>query len=106
MSNRCIHAKNFAIRLQAEAPAHSDIEFRGSVPEEARASAEVAYAWQLAYGRPPAATELEFSLEFLTRQIDYIENAGTAKAKENPSLQAMTNLCQVLLSSNEFLYVD
>jgi hypothetical protein len=25
---------------------------------------------------------------------------------ENPVLQAMTNYCQVLMSSNEFLYTD
>ncbi len=67
---------------------------------------QIVYAWQLAYGRSPTKDELSSAIDFLVDQFHFmIENRDAANQVE-PSLQAMTNLCQVLLSSNEFLYVD
>lgn len=67
---------------------------------------QIVYAWQIAYGRSPTQDELTVAIDFLANQFQHmIENRDTANQVE-PSLQAMTNLCQVLLSSNEFLYVD
>lgn len=67
---------------------------------------QVVYAWQLAYGRSPTDEELSAALAFLTEQFEILRGNRDAAAPIAPSLQAMTNLCQVLLSSNEFLYVD
>jgi hypothetical protein len=67
-----------ARRLQKEAPA--DFE------------AQLSLAWWLAYQRPISSAELDLSRRFLERQ--------------KADLAALTNLCQQLLSSNEFLYVD
>ncbi len=92
-------AKLFAQRLQREAGA--DL------------AAQVEQAWQIAYQREAEATERDDAVAFLNHQAAYL--AQTAAAEEDPAkkqspadqqLQALTNLCQVLLSSNEFLYVD
>ena len=54
-------------------------------------------AWQLAFNRNPSDHELADALQFLSTQ---------AEAKPKEALQPLTDLCQALLSSNEFLYVD
>ncbi len=61
-------------------------------------------AWELAYGRPPSAGELDSALEFVRRQLEHL--AGHPVEKHEPLKLAMSNLCQSLLNSNEFLYVD
>ena len=61
---------------------------------------QIVYAWQLAYGRQPSREEVELAAQFLREQLALL------KGNETPALQAMTNLCQTLLGSNEFLYVD
>jgi cytochrome c553 len=80
---------------------------------------QVQTAWQLAYGRAPEAPELERALAFLATQSapaapPPATTAGAAAGEagkpaagtpEQPT-DALVNLCQVLLSSNEFLYVE
>jgi hypothetical protein len=102
-------ATRFARRLQAEGG-------------DDRAQ-QIKRAWQLAFSRSPSATELADSLAFVSGQVDYLQsNAATEnkaddeKSKKDekkktgpklgPDLQALTNLCQALLSANEFLYID
>jgi hypothetical protein len=74
-------------------------------------------AWQLAFSRSPSATELADALSFVSEQIDHLQSAAPetkpdekkdkkAAPKLSPELQALTNLCQALLTANEFLYVD
>ena len=83
---------------------------------------QIARAWQLAFSRSPTDSERTDALAFLSRQTDHLktireeERVETKDAKKNdkpkitakpaPELQALTNLCQALLSANEFLYVD
>ncbi len=83
------HAGRFAERVRREAP-------QG-------AAEQVARAWQLAYGRSATPIETTVALQFLRRQADLLRGAVGAE-KAEPA--ALTNLCQQLLSSNEFLYVD
>jgi hypothetical protein len=64
---------------------------------------QVAYAWSVAYLRPITSGELERAMQFIAAQLDTMESQ---KAKGDRELTALTNLCQQLLSSNEFLYVD
>jgi hypothetical protein len=95
-------AARFARRLQKEAG-----------DDHAR---QVACAWQLAFSRSPTEPELADALAFLSRQFDHLKTAGEKEAKKDekakpaakpaPELQALTDLCQALLSANEFLYVD
>ena len=92
-------AKLFAQRLQREAGAEL--------------SSQVERAWQLAFQRSTEPIERDDAVAFLNQQIAHLAHesaqATDEAAKLSPAdqqLQALTNLCQVLLSSNEFLYVD
>lgn len=67
----------------------------------------VVQAWESAYCRPPSRDELNLAISFLNRQIEEM----TIHPRElgqgvTISRQALANLCQVLLTSNEFLYLD
>jgi len=77
--------------------------------------AQVERAWRLAYLRGPTRAEFASAMDFLAQQ-DAVPPASPpasatttasgkseAPATEDPALQ---NLCQALLSSNEFLYLD
>jgi hypothetical protein len=80
--------------------------FHGPQPTVSLLPGLVERAWQLAYGRPASEDELNGSLEFLASQVQHVRQHGPAAVQNNQLVQAMTNLCQVLLTSNEFLYVD
>jgi hypothetical protein len=80
---------------------------------------QVARAWRLAFSRSPTDPELADALDFLSRQVEYLKTVREEKDEKNkkdekaklaappgPELQALTNLCQALFSSNEFLYMD
>lgn len=58
--------------------------------------------WRLAYGRAPDTTEIALALNYYHKQVELFKD----KKHEKPEHQALTNYCQTLLSSNEFLYVD
>ena len=112
-------AARFAQRLQKECGEDSP--------------ARVARAWQLAFSRSPTASERADAVAFLSRQVEHLKAAAEKEAAETktakseakdekktekkdektkpatkpaPELQALTDLCQALLSANEFLYVD
>jgi len=80
---------------------------------------QIRRAWHLALGRAPQPGELSDAAEFLKQQTaDFEANASIRKrnptADKNvyqpgllePKLQALAGLCQLLVSSNEFLYVE
>jgi hypothetical protein len=79
-------AGHFAARLTREVP--SDPAGPAGLLDR-----RLTLAWQLAYQRPPESEELAAARRFLERQ-------------HAPELTALANLCQQLLSSSEFLYVD
>jgi mono/diheme cytochrome c family protein len=79
-------AGHFARRLRSA---------RAAVPDR------IALAWLLAYQRPVSAEESKAVQSFLDRQIPIVRAHHA-----DPELAAWTNVCQQLLSSNEFLYVD
>ncbi len=67
----------------------------------------VSRAWQLAYCREISTEESELAAGFLHDQLATISSGSVALPEGmSPLDQAMTNLCQALLTSNEFLYVD
>ena len=80
--------------------------------------AQVQLAWKLAYARSASDLELEQSMAFLNTLDAQLQPAAESKPasdkedKEKSSppdsleLQALTSFCQVLLGSNEFLYLD
>ncbi len=80
---------------------------------------QIARAWHLAFSRSPSDHELAEAAEFLSRQMEKLKSVAEVKDEKSkkdekakpatspaPELQALTNLCQALLSANEFLYVD
>lgn len=79
----------------------SAADFRG--PQGISLPQQVAIAWRLAYGRPATSEELELGCRFVKEQTQLLGSLGQ---KDDLELLALTNLCQQLLSSNEFLYVD
>lgn len=79
----------------------------GSLDEQA------ARAWRLAHLRDPSADELAATLAFFKQQTEYLASQPVPEDKKDApptaadhALAALTNYCQVLLGSNEFLYVD
>ena len=68
----------------------------GDVPTS-NVERQVARAFTLAYGRDPAADELKLSVAFLDSQAAIAKGGWSS---------AFVDLCQMLLSSNEFLYIN
>ncbi len=79
------YAEGFAKRLE------------GLPPEKA-----VSLAYRLAFGRPPTTEQSQAAAAYLARQAASYQ---TTK-QENPAAAAMADLCQALMSSNEFVYID
>ncbi len=83
-------------------------------------TAQVHSAWQLAFARAPLPKELETALAFLAAQsaptaapapATVTAGAGgamppAAAPPAEPPVDALASLCQILLSTNEFLYVE
>ena len=68
---------------------------------------QIVRAWQLALCRKPSADELKLAVNFVARQIETLQQNPAGIPKERTAgRQAITSLCQTLLSSNEFLYVE
>lgn len=74
--------------------------------------AQVRLAWQLVYSRAPEHSEVQTALHFIKNQTEVFTGQSAYKPnKKNPpqrsaSQEALASMCQMLLSSNEFLYVD
>ena len=79
---------------------NSAADFAG--PQMPSLASQVAYAWQLAFGRPITAEEFSAVGPFLAQRIDDLGHNFHA----DPARGAMADLSQQLLSANEFLYVD
>jgi hypothetical protein len=88
----------------ADAAAQAVPQPAAAVPAAADYPRQIAQAWRLAYQRPPTPEETELASRFLSEQVAHLRAGGDAKADHE--LAALTSLCQQLLSSNEFLYVD
>ena len=77
-------------------------------------SEQVQLAWRLAYARPPQNEELREALEYLEQQTEFftknpvsVTDPKSKKALPREATDlALASLCQLLLGSNEFLYVD
>ena len=63
---------------------------------------QLVYAWRLAYVRQPTREETGLAVEYIKGQLALLSE----QSNKNPLRQAMTNFCQALISSNEFLYSD
>jgi hypothetical protein len=84
------HAGLLAQRLQQELP-------------KATLDQRIGLAWSIVYQRAITPDELSLARQFVSRQRTLLQNQ---KTPGNHEQIVLTNLCQQLLSSNEFLYVD
>jgi hypothetical protein len=88
----------------------SDAGFHGPVEQSGPIVDQIAAAWRAAYSRNITQTELDRALQFAAVQLGVLQSLPEVTKKTTPpaddSLLMLTNLCQQLISSNEFLYVD
>ncbi len=74
--------------------------------------ARIQLAWRLLYGRAAGADDVARATAFLEEQTralaEYHHGIQHPKGapKPNPPLEALASLCQVLYSSNRFLYIE
>jgi hypothetical protein len=81
--------------------------FRGPTESTTAIPGQVIRAWQLALSREPTDDELRLAMTFLGGQLRlFREDPAAIPTGRTAVRQAMTNLCQSLLSCNEFLYVE
>lgn len=73
--------------------------------ESAPAMVQVQRAWHRVLQREPNEDELKLAYDFLRHQCQ-VQAEQDAGQKLSHLDQAMVNLCQMLLSSNEFLYLE
>ena len=86
------------------------VRLRKEVPGNARA--QIGRAWHILFGREPQEQDVARSLAYLAEQSESIRayQSRQTPAKDapppDPALDALGSLCQVLFSSNRFLYVE
>ena len=85
-------AEHFAKRVLKESTAEADGRYTGTMRR----------AFRLAFGREPVPDELDNSASFLHRQSAHYSDLNSSER----SLRALSDLCQVLVSANEFIYLD
>lgn len=87
--------------------ARSADQFQGPTSSEPFDPSWLVAAWRLAYARDPSPEEASLAAGFVGRQFATFRSSPSAvPAGRSPARQALANLCQVLLASNEFLYVE
>ena len=86
---------------------HSKTGFHGPNASYESLPNQAFRVWQLALCREPTEAEMRQTLMFLSQQLTTIQlHANTLPKGVDIGTQAITNLSQALLTSNEFLYVD
>ena len=81
--------------------------------EEKNTVDRIKLTFLLMFGTVPNAAEMKTCESFMTKQLQYFRENGDAKWKETvkksahvAEQRAMASLCQTLLCSNRFLYID
>ncbi len=67
-------------------------------------AARIRTMYQMAYGREPTEAEVSRAVGYLDRIIASMDQPG--QSTSDLELRAWTSLCRVILSANEFLYVE
>lgn len=74
--------------------------FHGPPPADLRK--QIVACFERVLGRSPTSEELQNSATFVGQQVQLMSANGQSVAEK----QAIVNLCQILLTCNEFLYID
>jgi hypothetical protein len=65
------------------------------------------HAWTRTLGKTPTSDDIQSGVEFLSAQIEHFKATAKPDASPNqPTIDAMATLCQALVCSSGFLYVD
>ena len=110
MAVNCTQRSTSTVSTQALTLLNSDAMVRAADAFARRVAREyldrqVATAMLLALGRPPSEDEQKILTQFLSYQAArYAEPSGVSQA--DARVKALADLCHMLLSSNEFAYVD
>jgi hypothetical protein len=86
---------------QAEKLAQRVMKQAGNSDAQAQAKA----AWRFVFGAEASDAEAQDLTRYLTAQAKALAGGRTVKPEEAP-LRALASLCQALLGSNQFLYVE
>jgi len=81
-------------------------DFAERVIRKTESEAQIRYAWQLALGREPSASEVESAITFIQAQLEQRAAREPHRSQPETLRLALTDLCQTLFALNEFLYVD
>ncbi|QDT30815.1 DUF1553 domain-containing protein [Thalassoglobus polymorphus] len=85
----------------------SKAQFHGPLPDGRDLPAQIQQAWEFALCRKPEQSELNLAVSFAAQQIASFETTPQGVPEGSTAhRQALVNLCQMLLTSNEFLYID
>ena len=85
----------------------SEAEFSGPPEDLNQLPTHLTEAWKRILSRPPQAREMQAALDFAGQQLQSLalNRQGTASNRA-AGHQVLVNVCQMLLNSNEFLYVE
>jgi hypothetical protein len=69
--------------------------------------AQIIAAWEIILSRLPSDEELKRSLQFASEQLTLMsrDSQGTLPPR-SPGHQVLVNICQMMINSNEFLYIE
>ena len=82
--------------------------FAGHIIDQANDSLEeqIQLAWKAAYADLPTAENLQSLLNFMNIQISQFQSEDAKLDDQAAQRKAFEVLCQALLGSNQFLYID
>jgi hypothetical protein len=82
-------------------------EFHGPAEDLTQLPAQITAAWEIVLSRVPSDEELAMSLQFAGQQLSQmaVDSTGILPGR-TPGQQVLVNLCQMLMNSNEFLYIE
>ncbi len=81
--------------------------FRGPASNGDRLAEQIMAAWRVILARDPTDSELDSLRQFAVSQLTVLyREPQRVLPGSNPSQQVLVNICQMLINSNEFLYID
>jgi hypothetical protein len=110
VATNCPRRNNSAVVLQSLTMLNDDFvieqagRFAARIAADLPAEKQIAGAFQWALSRAPNAQEIAWSEELLSRQASRYR--GQSKDEATARTEALAHLCQMLLSTSEFLYVQ
>jgi Protein of unknown function (DUF1553)/Protein of unknown function (DUF1549)/Planctomycete cytochrome C len=85
----------------------STVGFQGPTDDYRMLPAHIVQVWRLVLNRNPTQHELDSCMKFANEQLTLLQQeTSRIPSGSTAATQVLTSLCQTLLSSNEFLYIE